>query len=188
MLKLFREKYTNESLKILEEKIYQHLEKQEDFVMIFPKEAIAQELSDKVLEQLGVAGDLKLVTFEKILDQKNPHQDIGKYFMDIILRKSIKRLQKEGTIEKESLYLSEGFLIICKQLLSLIRNSDKDLQELRDAVKISSLKNILTILIEYEKEMEEFLKAGVISSTHGVRGEVKVFPTSTRRTSKVYQY
>lgn len=156
MLKLFREKYTNESLKILEEKIYQHLEKQEDFVMIFPKEAIAQELSDKVLEQLGVVGDLKLVTFEKILDQKNPHQDIGKYFMDIILRKSIKRLQKEGAIEKESLYLSEGFLIICKQLLSLIRNSDKDLQELRDAVKISSLKNILTILIEYEKEMEEF--------------------------------
>ena len=30
-----------------------------------------------------------------------------------------------------------------------------------------------------EKEMEEFLKAGVISSTHGVRGEVKVFPTTS---------
>ena len=27
--------------------------------------------------------------------------------------------------------------------------------------------------------MEEFLKAGVISSTHGVRGEVKVFPTTS---------
>lgn len=26
--------------------------------------------------------------------------------------------------------------------------------------------------------MEDFLKAGVISSTHGVRGEVKVFPTT----------
>lgn len=29
-----------------------------------------------------------------------------------------------------------------------------------------------------EGNMEEFLKAGVISSTHGVRGEVKVFPTT----------
>lgn len=29
-----------------------------------------------------------------------------------------------------------------------------------------------------ERFMENFLKAGVISSTHGVRGEVKVFPTT----------
>ena len=28
------------------------------------------------------------------------------------------------------------------------------------------------------KEMEQFLRAGVISSTHGIRGEVKVFPTT----------
>ncbi|MFR3031903.1 MAG: ribosome maturation factor RimM, partial [Blautia sp.] len=27
--------------------------------------------------------------------------------------------------------------------------------------------------------MEEFLQVGVISSTHGVRGEVKVFPTTS---------
>ena len=26
--------------------------------------------------------------------------------------------------------------------------------------------------------MEDFLKVGVISSTHGIRGEVKVFPTT----------
>lgn len=26
--------------------------------------------------------------------------------------------------------------------------------------------------------MEDFLRVGVISSTHGVRGEVKVFPTT----------
>ena len=26
--------------------------------------------------------------------------------------------------------------------------------------------------------MEEFLRVGVISSTHGVRGEVKVYPTT----------
>ena len=26
--------------------------------------------------------------------------------------------------------------------------------------------------------MEQFLRAGVISSTHGIRGEVKVFPTT----------
>ena len=34
---------------------------------------------------------------------------------------------------------------------------------------------------EYRKEaeeMEEFLQVGVISSTHGIRGEVKVFPTT----------
>jgi len=29
-----------------------------------------------------------------------------------------------------------------------------------------------------EKDMEQFLRVGVISSTHGVRGEVKVFPTT----------
>ena len=39
--------------------------------------------------------------------------------------------------------------------------------------------------------MEDFLKAGVISSTHGVRGEVKVFPTTGepqrfRNLKKVY--
>ena len=28
------------------------------------------------------------------------------------------------------------------------------------------------------EHMEQFLQVGVISSTHGVRGEVKVFPTS----------
>lgn len=39
--------------------------------------------------------------------------------------------------------------------------------------------------------MEEFLKVGVISSTHGVRGEVKVFPTTDdaarfKKLKKVY--
>jgi len=29
-----------------------------------------------------------------------------------------------------------------------------------------------------EKNMEQFLQVGVISSTHGIRGEVKVFPTT----------
>lgn len=29
-----------------------------------------------------------------------------------------------------------------------------------------------------EKKMEQFLKIGVITSTHGIRGEVKVFPTT----------
>ena len=35
--------------------------------------------------------------------------------------------------------------------------------------------------------MEEFLQVGVISSTHGVRGEVKVFPTTddAKRYSKL---
>ena len=42
-----------------------------------------------------------------------------------------------------------------------------------------------------ERFMEDFLKAGVISSTHGVRGEVKVFPTTGepqrfRNLKKVY--
>lgn len=37
-----------------------------------------------------------------------------------------------------------------------------------------------TVLHFYEKEntMEKFLQVGVISSTHGIRGEVKVFPTT----------
>ena len=36
------------------------------------------------------------------------------------------------------------------------------------------------VLHFYEKEntMEKFLQVGVISSTHGIRGEVKVFPTT----------
>ena len=39
--------------------------------------------------------------------------------------------------------------------------------------------------------MEEFLKVGIISSTHGVRGEVKVFPTTDdvqrfKKLKKVY--
>ena len=36
------------------------------------------------------------------------------------------------------------------------------------------------VLYFYEKEntMEKFLQVGVISSTHGIRGEVKVFPTT----------
>ena len=29
-----------------------------------------------------------------------------------------------------------------------------------------------------EKNMEQFLQVGVISSTHGIRGEVEVFPTT----------
>ena len=28
------------------------------------------------------------------------------------------------------------------------------------------------------RDMEQFLQVGVISSTHGIRGEVKVFPTT----------
>lgn len=32
--------------------------------------------------------------------------------------------------------------------------------------------------LKMEKNMEQFLQVGVISSTHGVRGEVKVFPTT----------
>lgn len=30
--------------------------------------------------------------------------------------------------------------------------------------------------------MEQFLQVGVISSTHGIRGEVKVFPTTDEKT------
>ncbi|SRR5699024_4256068 len=38
------------------------------------------------------------------------------------------------------------------------------------------------IFIEKEKRMEQFLQVGVISSTHGIRGEVKVFPTTDEKT------
>ena len=38
-------------------------------------------------------------------------------------------------------------------------------------------KAVFDTLAERQR-MEQFLRVGVISSTHGVRGEVKVFPTT----------
>ena len=35
-----------------------------------------------------------------------------------------------------------------------------------------------SVMIESEAKMENLLKVGVISSTHGIRGEVKVYPTT----------
>ena len=38
---------------------------------------------------------------------------------------------------------------------------------------------VLNYVPFFEREnMEEFLQVGVISSTHGIAGEVKVFPTT----------
>ena len=42
----------------------------------------------------------------------------------------------------------------------------------------SAYGNRICNMMEEREKMEQFLRVGVISSTHGVRGEVKVFPTT----------
>ncbi|NMB15300.1 MAG: hypothetical protein GX985_08665 [Gallicola sp.] len=156
MLKIFKENFTNQSLEILENKIYEHIDREEDFLIIFPNRDIVDVLSKKILNRLGVIGNLKIATFEELLNQHHLHQDIGKYFMNILLRKSVENLQQKKIVEQESLYLSEGFLAICRQILSLIRNSHKDLAVVRKSIELKSLEVILLILEEYERQMELF--------------------------------
>jgi 16S rRNA processing protein RimM len=44
--------------------------------------------------------------------------------------------------------------------------------------RIKSDSNIRFLLYDMERQMDNLLRVGVISSTHGVKGEVKVFPTT----------
>lgn len=154
MLKITIEEFGNNSLSFLEKKIYQHLEKEEDYVLILPNRKIIQKIRERALDKFGVIGDLRLYTFEDLIDRSNRQSEIGMYFVDIILRRSIEKLQNQKEIEKESLYLSKGFLIICKQILSLLRNSNADIKSLESLIELDSLKTILKILAEYELQME----------------------------------
>ncbi len=43
---------------------------------------------------------------------------------------------------------------------------------------VSAYGNRICSMMKEREKMEQFLRVGVISSTHGVRGEVKVFPTT----------
>lgn len=95
MLRIFKENFTNQSLEILENKIYEHIDREEDFLIIFPNRDIVDVLSKKILNRLGVIGNLKIATFEELLNQHHLHQDIGKYFMNILLRKSVENLQQK---------------------------------------------------------------------------------------------
>jgi 16S rRNA processing protein RimM len=46
------------------------------------------------------------------------------------------------------------------------------------ASRIKPDSNIRFLLYDMERQMDNLLRVGVISSTHGVKGEVKVFPTT----------
>ena len=58
--------------------------------------------------------------------------------------------------------------MICKNAAAAGKNPDKIVSGIFPAA----------VFISRRKCMEEYLKVGVITSTHGLRGEVKVFPTT----------
>lgn len=156
MLKIKIEDFGKDSLLLFENRIYDHLEKEEDYILILPNRKIIQKIRERALDKFGVIGDLFLYTFEDLIERTNKQSEIGMYFVDIILKRSIENLQNKKEIEKESLYLSKGFLVICKQILSLLRNSNADIRKLESSIKLTSLKTILIILSEYERQMKKY--------------------------------
>lgn len=156
MLKIKIEDFGKDSLLLFENRIYDHLEKEEDYILILPNRKIIQKIRERALDKFGVIGDLYLYTFEDLIERTNKQSEIGMYFVDIILKRSIENLQNQKKIEKESLYLSKGFLVICKQILSLLRNSNADIKSLEKSIDLDSLKTILKILAEYELQMKKY--------------------------------
>lgn len=173
MLKIKIEDFGKDSLLLFENRIYDHLEKEEDYILILPNRKIIQKIRERALDKFGVIGDLYLYTFEDLIERTNKQSEIGMYFVDIILKRSIENLQNQKKIEKESLYLSKGFLVICKQILSLLRNSNADIKSLEKSIDLDSLKTILKILAEYELQMKKYNIPTPTELPYSIKASVK---------------
>lgn len=155
MLKLYKEAFGNRSIEILEEKILEHLEKEEKFLVLLPNRKTIDSLKERILERREVLGNLQFFTFDDVVENKRMIEDDSEYFTEILLKKAILNLQKENIVEKEGLYLSKGFLRICSQIHGYIRNSHKRVKDLLGNA-IESLNTIFLVLAEYEKLLEKY--------------------------------
>lgn len=88
MLKIKIEDFGKDSLLLFENRIYDHLEKEEDYILILPNRKIIQKIRERALDKFGVIGDLYLYTFEDLIERTNKQSEIGMYFVDIILKEA----------------------------------------------------------------------------------------------------
>ncbi|WP_099203333.1 PD-(D/E)XK nuclease family protein [Miniphocaeibacter massiliensis] len=130
------------------------------FIAILPNGNLIDRLRKDITNEFEVIFDLKLFTFDDLINYKNisfSEVENFDYYNKLIISYSINNCISKGFIENSSFYNSDGFLSLASKMINYIKSSLLSSDNfLREVERDSSLFSIAKIYEEYSKNLKKY--------------------------------